>query len=170
MEIATAGRKADGRRAKPKRRTTEARKTAINRKGTHQNTSRRTIKAVEQGYSEAQSELARWYYFGFGEGMSQDFGKAVYWYTKAAENGDLGAQYVLMSIYYWGKKGLPADKGKATYWYTKATGKSNATYQDIEEELSTGKGSPIDPRRDLANRELFKVFADARNISKILLK
>ena len=42
-------------------------------------------RSAEQGYTEAQYNLGRCYYNG--EGVSQDYTQAVYWWRKAAEQG-----------------------------------------------------------------------------------
>ena len=41
--------------------------------------------AAEMGYPEAQYELGRCYYYG--QGVTQSYGQAKYWYGKAAEQG-----------------------------------------------------------------------------------
>jgi len=105
-------------------------------------------KALEQGYSEAESklkicalmeqglsmkdaqkkvaaeqfELGRQYFNG--EGVPKDLEKAVYWYTKAAELGDGSAQWVLGEMYFFGNE-IPKDLKKAVYWNTKAAKQGN---------------------------------------------
>ena len=54
-------------------------------------------RAAEQGDAEAQNNLASMY--DRGEGVSQDYKKAVYWYTKAAEQGIPNAQSILGGMY-----------------------------------------------------------------------
>jgi TPR repeat protein len=41
--------------------------------------------------------------------------RAVYWLTKAAERGDVRAQYNLGGCYYRGD-GVPQDYTRAVYW------------------------------------------------------
>ena len=48
---------------------------------------------AEAGDAEAQYKLGNRYYYGTF--VEKDYGKAVYWYTKAAEQGDVAAQISL---------------------------------------------------------------------------
>ena len=48
---------------------------------------------AKRGDAKAQFELGIMYQNG--EGMPQDYNKATYWYQKAAEKGNAGAQYLL---------------------------------------------------------------------------
>jgi TPR repeat protein len=43
-------------------------------------------KAAEQGYASAQYNLGVMY--EYGKSVSQDYGEALIWYSKAAEQGD----------------------------------------------------------------------------------
>ena len=74
-------------------------------------------RSAEQGYTEAQYNLGRCYYNG--EGVSQDYTQAVYWWRKAAEQGYSDAQYYLGFAYYCGV-GVSADGTQAVYWWRKA--------------------------------------------------
>jgi len=61
-----------------------------------------------------------------GDGIPQDLGKAVYWFTKAAEQGDKSAQFQLGLCYSTGK-GVPNDFEMAMHWYTKAAEQGHVT-------------------------------------------
>ena len=54
-----------------------------------------------------------------GQKVAQDRQKALYWYTKAAEQGDAEAQNEVGTFYSTGKGG-EQDHEKAVYWFTKA--------------------------------------------------
>lgn len=54
-------------------------------------------KAAEKGYAAAQNQLGNCYLGG--EGVSQDYNQAVYWYRKAAEQGYANAQNNLGHCY-----------------------------------------------------------------------
>lgn len=54
-------------------------------------------RSAEQGYTEAQYNLGHAYCFG--EGVSQDYTQAVYWWRKAAEQGNADA-IELLKVYY----------------------------------------------------------------------
>ena len=63
----------------------------------------------------AQNELAIRYFKGTG-GATKNFEKAVYWYTKSANNGNRYAQNNLAYAYLNGN-GTSVDKSKALYWF-----------------------------------------------------
>ena len=52
---------------------------------------------ARSGDVEAQCELG--VYYAIGDGVEQDFAKAVEWWTKAAKQGHADAQYNLGSFY-----------------------------------------------------------------------
>ena len=62
-------------------------------------------KSAKKGDKEAQNDLGLMYYEG--EGVPQDYEKAIEWYTKSAEQGHAWAQYNLGLMYYDGE-GVPA--------------------------------------------------------------
>ena len=76
-----------------------------------------TKKLAEPSNSIAQFYLGLMYYLG--KGVTQDYKQAVYWYTKAAEQGYPKAQFNLALMYDDGK-GVTQDYKQAVYWYTKA--------------------------------------------------
>ncbi len=66
----------------------------------------------------AQNELAIRYFKGSG-GATQNYEKAVYWYTKSANNGNRYAQNNLAYAYLNGN-GVAVDKTKARAWFEKS--------------------------------------------------
>jgi TPR repeat protein len=60
-----------------------------------------------------------------GDGLPQDYAKAIDFFRKAAEGGDADALYDLGWAYEHGL-GVPADRQQATEWYSKAAGKRQA--------------------------------------------
>ena len=70
-----------------------------------------------QGDADAQRCLGFCYHKG--NGVEQDYEKAVYWFEKAAMQGDAGAQYFLGIGYQYGQW-IEKDYNKALYWYEKA--------------------------------------------------
>lgn len=68
-------------------------------------------------------ECYRW-----GNGVSKDNDKAVYWYAKSAEQGEVKAQYQLALCYSFGW-GVAEDKEKAVYWYIKSAEQDYAPAQ-----------------------------------------
>ena len=69
------------------------------------------------GDADAQTELALMY--ANGEGVPQDYGQAVAWYRKAAEQGHAAAQFNLGFAYSNGQ-GVPQDYAQAVAWTRKA--------------------------------------------------
>ena len=53
--------------------------------------------------------------------ITGDYDKAFYWIKKAAEQGDVQAQFNLAICYYNGQ-GVSKDLKQAIYWYQKAAG------------------------------------------------
>lgn len=82
--------------------------------------------SAEQGFAVAQNSLGVDY--TTGQGVPQDYEKAVFWYTKAAEQGIAAAQTILGEYYHKGK-GVNQDYGKSLYWFTKAAEQGNAGAQ-----------------------------------------
>ena len=68
-----------------------------------------TSAAAEKGEATAQFALGQMY--DFGDGIKQDFTKAVEWYLKAGEQGNADAQFSLGVAYAEGD-GVTKDKAK----------------------------------------------------------
>ena len=73
--------------------------------------------AAEQGYRDAQYEMARRYHVG--SGVPQDDSQSVAWLNKAADLGHTEAQYA-MAVRYFNGTGVPQDYLHARYWCMKA--------------------------------------------------
>ncbi|MDR2731384.1 MAG: DUF805 domain-containing protein [Treponema sp.] len=73
-----------------------------------------------------QHELGKKY--GTGDGIPKDQKKAVYWFTKAADQGYVNSQYNL-GLSYLNGWGVQKDLEKAIYWYTKAAEQGDADAQ-----------------------------------------
>ena len=78
-------------------------------------------KAAEQGYAKAKERLEEMQRKK-SERISQQTPEndIVYKYRRAAEQGDIAAQYQLGLMYKMGAYGLTPDKGTAKYWLGKA--------------------------------------------------
>ena len=102
-------------------------------------------KASNQGYSEAQETLMKALnYLKFseqdyvstilaniyakGEGVERDDAQAAYWYEKAAEKGNIDAQFNLGRMYHEGE-GVPEDYEKAFHWFKKASDQGHTESQ-----------------------------------------
>ena len=78
-----------------------------------------------QGHVVAQLSLGSCYDNSFG--ITHDEEKAVYWYTKAAEAGNMKAQLLLAYCYYTGYE--IRDYVKAAEWFRKAAAQGDADAQ-----------------------------------------
>ena len=87
-----------------------------------------TKSKAEQGDAGAQSVLGIMYYNG--EGVPQDYKKALHWFTKPAEQGNVTAQSFLGIMYYNGE-GVPKDYKKALHWFTKPAEQGDVTAQSF---------------------------------------
>ena len=75
-------------------------------------------RAAALGNRKGQFNLGRDY--EDGTGVPKDYKQAVYWYFKAAENGDPMAMERLYEAYHLNRLGLKRDDEKAHYWAEKA--------------------------------------------------
>lgn len=74
--------------------------------------------AVDQENARAQLLLAMSYYGNYLN-IEPDISKAVYWYRKSAEQGNVVAQFNMGYMYIYGEK-VSQDFSKGIYWMTKA--------------------------------------------------
>ena len=78
------------------------------------------------GDIEAQFNLG--FMYAKGQGVRQDYQKALEWYEKAANQGDTKAQYNLGFMFNKGQ-GLRQDYRKAAEWYEKAANQGHTKAQ-----------------------------------------
>lgn len=91
---------------------------------------------------ETQFDLGAMY--ETGRGVPQDYGQAVLWYRKAAEQGDAKAEYRLGVLYANGA-GVPQDKTQAAGFFLAAAKQGYApAYAMIGGAYLTGDGVPTD--------------------------
>jgi len=83
-------------------------------------------KRAEQGDKKAQANLGYMYYVG--EGVEQDYTKAVKWYKKAAILGDKDSQYNLAVAYAFGE-GIKQSYKEAFHWYRRAAEQNHPVAQ-----------------------------------------
>jgi len=94
----------------------------------------------EQGNASTQYNLG-WMYDN-GEGVPQDYEKAVKWYRLAAEQGYSLAQLGL-GVMYDNGKGVPQDYQEAVKWYRRAAEQGNAAAQyNLGSGTREAKASP----------------------------
>lgn len=66
--------------------------------------------------------------YQWGEGVETNHEQAVYWFRKAAEQGDARGQLLLGKMYDWGH-GVEDNFELAVYWFTKSAEQGNAEGQ-----------------------------------------
>lgn len=98
--------------------------------------------------SPTKAELENWYQQGemhfCGNGVPENYREAVGWFRKAAEQGHIGAQYILGTCYYVGK-GAPQDYTEAVKWLRKAAEQGHASGQNnLGWCYGKGEGVPQD--------------------------
>jgi hypothetical protein len=71
------------------------------------------------------------------QAVSQSESQAAWWFTKAAEDGSVPAQYKL-SLLYWGGHGLPKDVNKAYFWAVLARVGGQEGGKDLAKVLANG--------------------------------
>ena len=74
--------------------------------------------------------------YQYGEGVTMDGTKAVYWYKKAAKLGNAKAQYFLGFNYYLGKY-VEKDLHKAVEWLTKSAEQGDVDAIDLLEHVKS---------------------------------
>ena len=105
-------------------------------------------KAAEQGDTHAQLHLG-WCY-AKGEGIRQDYAKAVRWFRMVAEQGDARAQLNLGICHARGL-GIPQDYEEAAIWFLRAAEQGLAEAQNNLGVLyMTGQGVYLDYERGLS--------------------
>jgi TPR repeat protein len=87
-------------------------------------------KAAEQGNPDAEDTLG--VHFEVGEGVEQDYGKAAYWFRRAAEHvpdlGGAGQGRNNLGILYADGDGVPKDSVQAYMWFSLAGSNDNIVY------------------------------------------
>lgn len=84
------------------------------------------LAAAKRGDASAQTNVG--YYYYEGEGVTQDYKQAAFWFRKAADQGNAEAQYYLGLCYYNGQ-GVPEDDALAVSWFLKAANQGDADAQ-----------------------------------------
>ncbi|KAF9945032.1 hypothetical protein BGZ72_001757, partial [Mortierella alpina] len=100
------------------------------------------LHGLVDGDSNAQTNVGTMYYVG--NGVSQDYSRAMEWYLKAANQGNAFAQTYVGSMYHDGK-GVPQDFPEAMEWFMKAANQGHADAQNyVATMYLDGKAVPQD--------------------------
>jgi len=93
---------------------------------------------AKHGNAAAENALGLLYAQGDEkQAIAQDEREAVRWFTKAAEDGSVPAQYKL-GLLYWGGHGVPKDVYKAYFWAVLARAGGQEGSQDLAKVLANG--------------------------------
>lgn len=131
---------------------------------------------AETGIPLAQWRLARFY--KSGTAVEKNIQKAVEWFTKAAEQGNVQAMDALGNIYSsLGKKEWKADNSKSLYWWTQAAQRGNARaqfnlsiyYNTIQQDFSQRLywlNEAAKNGHDIAQNALGELYLDGDDVKK----
>jgi hypothetical protein len=72
------------------------------------------------------------------QAIKPDDREAATWFTKAAEHGNVSAQYKLGLLYWGGHHGLPKDANRAYFWTVLARAGGQADSKDLAKVLANG--------------------------------
>ncbi len=81
------------------------------------------LERAEDGNAYAQNSLAEYYHYA--KAPIRDLDQAIYWYEKAAENGNTNAALALSNFYSAGFLGEENKSKMALYWLEKAAEKKD---------------------------------------------
>jgi hypothetical protein len=96
------------------------------------------LQLAKQGDPVAENALGLLYAQGDDkQQVKQDEAEAAAWFTKAAENGSVPAQYKL-GLMYWGGHGVPKDANKAYFWTVLARAGGQEGSKDLAKVLGNG--------------------------------
>jgi putative methionine-R-sulfoxide reductase with GAF domain len=93
---------------------------------------------ARHGNSAAENAIGLLYAQGDGkQAIQPDESQAARWFTKAAEDGSVSAQYKL-GLLYWGGHGVPKDANKAYFWAVLARAGGQEGSKDLAKVLANG--------------------------------
>lgn len=81
---------------------------------------------AEQGSATHQNYLGS--HYKYGEGVRQDYSKAIFWFKKSTDQGNAQGQFELGNLYFNGQ-GVNQDYKKAMYWYKKGSEQRHSASQ-----------------------------------------
>lgn len=116
--------------------------------------------AVTQANAMIQQELRMAGDYLVGKGVPKDLVQSAYWFKKAADQGDPGAQNELGYLYIWGI-GVERDEARAFKWFARASG-SGSQQAKLNLAVMYLKGMGV-AKDDEMGRELLNELAEKRN-------
>jgi TPR repeat protein len=116
--------------------------------------------AATQRSATIQQELRMAGAYMVGKGLPKDLVQSAYWFKKAADQGDPGAQNELGYLYIWGV-GVERDEAQAFKWFARASG-SGSQQAKLNLAVLYLKGMGV-ARDNEMGRELLTELAAKRN-------
>jgi TPR repeat protein len=116
--------------------------------------------AATQRSATIQQELRMAGAYMVGKGVPKDLVQSAYWFKKAADQGDPGAQNELGYLYIWGV-GVERDEAQAFKWFARASG-SGSQQAKLNLAVLYLKGMGV-ARDNEMGRELLTELAAKRN-------
>lgn len=93
------------------------------------------------GAGDLSSEVLLWLAYSHGYAVPKDFQKGLPWLRKAAEQGSPEAEWVLSTIYEFGRGGIAVDHGEAFRWAMKAARRGHPIAQhNVASAYFDGRG------------------------------
>jgi len=113
--------------------------------------------AAQRGDAAAENALGLLYAQGDDkQSIQPDEAEAARWFTKAAEDGSVPAQYKL-ALLYWGGHGVPKDTNKAYFWAVLARAGGQEGSKDLAKVLANGmtraQAAAIEQQADIWYRQ-----------------
>jgi putative methionine-R-sulfoxide reductase with GAF domain len=113
--------------------------------------------AAQRGDAAAENALGLLYAQGDDkQSIQPDEAEAARWFTKAAEDGSVPAQYKL-ALLYWGGHGVPKDTNKAYFWAVLARAGGQDGSKDLAKVLANGmtraQAAAIEQQADIWYRQ-----------------
>jgi len=113
--------------------------------------------AAQRGDAKAENALGLLYAQGDDkQSIRPDETEAGRWFTKAAEDGSVPAQYKL-ALLYWGGHGVPKDTNKAYFWAVLARAGGQEGSKDLAKVLANGmtraQAAAIEQQADIWYRQ-----------------
>jgi TPR repeat protein len=110
------------------------------RSGDYPRAVRKIVPAAERGNARAQAHLG--FMYQYGRGVPQNFGLAVYWYTRGAEQGNPVAQHLLGLMYDKGL-GVVSDHVLAHMWLNLAAARTKGAEHESNVRLRDAVASKM---------------------------
>ena len=118
------------------------------------------LEKAERG--DLGSQVLLWLAYSGGHGVAKDVKKGLPWLRKAAQQGSLESQWILSTVYQFGRGGVPVDLVESFKWALKAAERGHMIAQHNVGSAylhGTGVEKNLDQARDWYGRAAEQGFA-----------